>query len=100
MRRRERRAIIVYPVYFDKERSRSEGRRVPLRLAIERPSAELVAKAASELGYEIEVEPEKRHPRAWFEYSGRVVVLTEERKEEVLRKIAERMHLLAARRSR
>lgn len=97
MRRRERRAVILYPVYFDREKSRSEGRRIPLHLAVEKPSTELMAKAATELGYEIEVEPERKHPRAWFEYSGRIAVFTEERKGEVLRKIAERMCLLAAR---
>ena len=35
--------IVVYPLYLDKARSVSDGRRVPAALAVEKPQAEEIA---------------------------------------------------------
>jgi signal recognition particle subunit SEC65 len=35
--------VIVYPLYLDKSRSVSGGRRVPAALAVEKPQAEEIA---------------------------------------------------------
>jgi len=39
---------VVYPAYFDADRSRSEGRRVPMDLAIEEPTVDEIAKAVQQ----------------------------------------------------
>ncbi len=88
IRVKRRRGYIVWTVYFDAEKSWSEGRRVPRRLAVEKPRLDEVAEAARRAGYKVVVEPDKRYPAWWFEEGGRVVVEAEgEKKREVLYRI-------------
>ena len=39
-------AIVLWPEYFDKNRSRSEGRRLPVELCVENPDLDIIAKGA------------------------------------------------------
>ena len=39
-------AIVVWPEYFDKKRSRAEGRRLPIELCVDEPSLDIIAKGA------------------------------------------------------
>jgi signal recognition particle subunit SRP19 len=64
----------LYPVYFDKSRTRAEGRRVMRELAVENPLAREMADAAANLGLRTVFEPDKIHPKQW-ENPGRVRVL-------------------------
>ncbi|RLE62830.1 MAG: hypothetical protein DRJ49_01685 [Thermoprotei archaeon] len=65
---------ILWPLYFDKSKSRSEGRRVPKNIAVNRPSAWEVLEAVKSLGFEAILEADKRHPSTWFEDRGCVLV--------------------------
>ena len=53
----------VYPVYFDASRTLQEGRRVPLKLAIQNPMAKELAEASASLGIQsvFEVPPLPKH---------------------------------------
>lgn len=64
----------LYPVYFDKARSRAEGRRVGNALAVDSPLAREMADAAASLGLRTVFEPDKTHPKDWAN-PGRVRVL-------------------------
>ncbi|KAI8932807.1 hypothetical protein NX059_010293 [Plenodomus lindquistii] len=64
----------MYPVYFDKTRSRAEGRRVAKDLAVDSPLAREMADAAADLGLHTVFEPDKTHPKDWAN-PGRVRVL-------------------------
>jgi signal recognition particle subunit SRP19 len=64
----------LYPLYFDKRRSRAEGRRVGKELAVENPLARDIVDAAQELGMNVVFEPAKMHPKDWAN-PGRVRVL-------------------------
>lgn len=64
----------LYPVYFDKTRSRAEGRKVGSELAVENPLARDIADAVQMLGLKAALEPEKLHPKDWAN-PGRVRVL-------------------------
>ncbi|KAJ5114298.1 signal recognition particle 19 kDa protein [Penicillium alfredii] len=64
----------LYPVYFDKTRSRAEGRKVGSELAVENPLAREIADAVQLLGFKVGLEPEKLHPKDWAN-PGRVRVL-------------------------
>ncbi len=88
------RKVVLWPHYFDAERSWSRGRRVPRSLAVRRPDLEEVAEAARRAGYECIVDGEARHPATWFEYRGRVLVVTDERKTTVLRRVAKELKAL------
>ena len=81
------REIIVWPVYFDVKKSRSEGRRVRKDLAIENPSAEIIYKAALRAGFKASIDNNSKHPGTWFEYKGRIIIYSEKNKQEVLRVI-------------
>lgn len=64
----------IYPVYFDKTRSRAEGRKVGSELAVENPLARDIVDAVQMLGLNTAFEPEKLHPKDWAN-PGRVRVL-------------------------
>lgn len=63
----------IYPVYFDKNRSRKEGRRVGVELAVENPLASEIANACGRLRLESLFEPAKTHPKDWAN-PGRVKI--------------------------
>lgn len=64
---------VIWPAYFDANLSRSEGRRVPADLAVEEPTAEELARAVTQVGYDVAVDRDKTYPRE-HEPRGRVVV--------------------------
>ena len=63
----------IYPVYFDVNRSRAEGRRVGLELAVENPMAREIVNACAKLRLETLFEPSKLHPKDWAN-PGRVKI--------------------------
>ena len=64
---------VIWPAAFDANLSRSEGRRVPLDLAIEDPTVDEIAKAVQQVGYDAVIERDKSYPRE-YEARGRVLV--------------------------
>ncbi|MCS7095361.1 MAG: signal recognition particle subunit SRP19/SEC65 family protein [Thaumarchaeota archaeon] len=88
----KRRGYLVWAHYFNKELSRSEGRRVPTRVAKRNPTAEDLLKAAASLGWEAE-RLDLRHPAYWWRPGVAVLIKAPEevRKREVLLRLAERM---------
>lgn len=83
-------AITLWPEYFDVDRTRSEGRRLPKKLCVKNPQLDLIAKGALILDLEYEVLENKSYPANWASKRGCVRV---ERgklsKTEVLPKIGE-----------
>lgn len=55
----------IYPIYFDKRRSRTEGRMVGVEMAVENPLAREIVAACSMLGLDTLFEPNKIHPKDW-----------------------------------
>lgn len=68
----------IYPVYFDKNRTHAEGRRVPLSSAVENPMVETIALALRSLAIPVAIEHDKRHPKDWANM-GRVRCLWREK---------------------
>ena len=89
------RKIVLWPVYFDANKSRGEGRKVPLHLAVKGVTADLVLKAAKAAGYMAELDPDAKHPATWFESSGRVFVYSDEPKTVILKRVAEQLRKLS-----
>ena len=80
---------IYWPAYFDIKRSRSDGRRLPRKFAIDKVSADIIAKAAKRLGYNAELESNYRYPRSWYDEPGRVLIDTKgKKKSKVLVEVA------------
>ncbi|KAJ5343774.1 Signal recognition particle [Penicillium brevicompactum] len=83
----------LYPVYFDKTRTRAEGRKVGAELAVENPLARDIVDAVQMLGLNAGLEPEKLHPKDWAN-PGRVrVQLKNENGQLVNSKIKNKHHL-------
>lgn len=83
--------LVIWPRYFDAERSRKEGRRVPSDKAVRDPKAGHIAEAARTLGLETDLEKEAAHPSEWWAKQGRVLVEKKWSKEETIKKIADRL---------
>lgn len=79
---------VLWPIYFDRSRSRQDGRRVSRELAVKHPSAEDVAKAAKKLELDPEVEADAAHPSRWWQQEGRVLVKQAAGKTEIVRDVA------------
>jgi len=84
-------AFVLWPAYFDRTRSRADGRRVPDGLAVKEPDAPWIETAARKLGLDATLEEKAVHPSIPYEKTGRVLVGKQGSKEQVLRKVAARM---------
>lgn len=78
---------VLYPVYFDKQRTVKHGRRVPVEFAVDNPLAVTLADACRSLGFEPALELTKTHPKDWAN-PGRVRVNYPGCKRELYGKIA------------
>src|SRR6267143_402770 len=85
------RTIVLYPAYFDIDRTREQGRRVAKRWAVGSPTAEEVAAASKALGLEPEIEGEKAFPSTPWRKEGRVLVRADYFKTSVIQKVAKRI---------
>ncbi len=78
---------VIWTVNLDSRKSRSEGRKVPLKYAIPNVKLNELIEACKELGIPFEVEY-KRYPKSWWEEGGRVVVPKVKSKIEIMKEIA------------
>ena len=67
-------AIVLWPEYFDKNRSRSEGRRLPVELCVENPDLDIIAKGAMMLDLDYKIIEDKSYPSNWVNKKGCVRV--------------------------
>ncbi|MDD1748768.1 MAG: signal recognition particle protein Srp19 [Methanothrix sp.] len=86
----EKDKLVIWPIYFDAARSRTEGRMVSRQDAVNEPNLDMVITASLKSGFKPEIEREKKHPKTWHqeEASGRVLIAKKGSKSAVLRKIA------------
>ncbi|TFG00240.1 MAG: hypothetical protein EU541_02810 [Promethearchaeota archaeon] len=81
--------LIFWRQYFDKKLTRSDGRRLPKDLAIDKITIEEIAQAANRLGYQVQIETYLQYPRRWWEDPGRVLINTQgKKKSKVIKEIA------------
>lgn len=81
--------IIFWPQYLDAKKTRSEGRRVPSKFAIEKVGAKDLLMAAQKLGYNAQLESNYKYPKSWWDEPGRVAIETKgKKKSKVLLEIA------------
>lgn len=67
-------AIYLWPEYFDIERTRSEGRRVPKSMCVKNPNLDIIAKGAMILDLEYQILEDKSYPANWAAKKGCVRV--------------------------
>ncbi|MGC9515158.1 signal recognition particle protein Srp19 [Methanocrinis sp.] len=83
--------VVIWPAYIDAEKSRSEGRAISKRDAVEKPTIDEIVMAAMEMNLKPEAEREKRYPKEWWEKPGRVAVLKKVPRTAMVREIASRI---------
>lgn len=83
------RIVVLYPLYFDANRSRAEGRRVPRKLAVASPKLEELAEAARQADYRVEVEADRSHPRRPWAGDGRVLIVGGGKKSAIVQAVGE-----------
>ncbi len=88
---RKRDKIVVWPVYFDSTKTRSEGRSVPKQLAVSSPKPDELQKAADRLGLQAEIVLDRAYPSEPLRETGFVIVPKEGPKTQLLRRIAEEL---------
>ncbi len=81
---------VIYPLYFDRNVSRKDGRKVSKKLALDNPKAEEIKAALDSLGINAAIE-NKTHPSRWYEEGDRVLVRKAMKKSDLIRKTAEEM---------
>ncbi len=83
--------FIIWPVYFDVNRTRKEGRRVTKNLAVVSPKILEIKQAADKLGLENEVNLEAHFPKMPWAKSGMLLVEKREPKEEIIQDLAKHL---------
>ena len=86
----EKDKLVIWPIYFDADRSRSEGRMVSHQDAVNDPNLDMLITASLKSGFKPEIEREKKHPKTWHQEgaSGRILVAKTCSKSAVLKRIA------------
>ncbi|UCD72956.1 MAG: signal recognition particle protein Srp19 [Candidatus Bathyarchaeota archaeon] len=78
-------------------KTRSEGRRVPKKIALESPKISELISACSLLGLETQSFPDAKYSRSWWENCGYLLVKSRLSKTETLRRISDAMRQVRAR---
>lgn len=88
---RKQNNIFLWLTYFDTNKTRQEGRRVPKKFAVSAPKLEELQRAAKKLGLQSMVVSNAAHPSSPWQRSGLLVVPKNETKGETLTKIAKEL---------
>jgi signal recognition particle subunit SRP19 len=83
--------LVIWPLYFDSDRSRGQGRMVSFTEGVSNPNLDDIIAAAIRSGLDPEVERDKRHPKSWHESAGRILLPKREPKSQVLKRIAKNL---------
>ena len=86
MRRRDE--IVLWPAYFDLTKTRSQGRRVPRRLAKANPSIDDIAKALESLSVPYRIVRDAAYPRVPYERKGMILVKKIMPKNKFIKEVA------------
>jgi signal recognition particle subunit SRP19 len=82
---------VIWPIYFDKSKSRGGGRKVPIKYAVEKPEIEDIAKVAKSLDLNPILEKNYSHPSRVLRKEGRILIDKRDSKSRLLVKIAKRL---------
>ena len=83
---------ILYPCYFNAAYSRRQGRRVSLSRVAKAPVINDLERALKSIGVTFRTE-EHHHPAHWMRREDRVVVIWQESKEALIKKVAQRLEV-------
>lgn len=81
--------IILWPSYFDLNKTRKTGRKLPKKNCIDKPSLSELEEAAKILGLDVIIEQDSAYPKSWWE-RGRIIIRKRDnlKKSEIMKLIA------------
>ena len=82
--------IVLWPIYFDKNASRKQGRRIPKKIAVTDPVINDIFKIAEQLSLNPTLE-KKSYPSTWWK-KGRILVDKKENKTVTIKLIANKLY--------
>jgi signal recognition particle subunit SRP19 len=82
---------IIWPIYFDCNKSRKDGRRVPKNIAVQSPKIAEIKEAADKLGLKNGINLEAHFPKTPWVKTGMLLVEKEEAKEKIIQKLAKQL---------
>ena len=82
---------IIWPIYFDINKSRAEGRRVPKNMAVQSPKIAEIKEAADKLGLQNEINLEAHFPKNPWAKTGMLLIEKQEAKEKIIQKLAKQL---------
>jgi signal recognition particle subunit SRP19 len=88
MTMKKQETTILWPVYFDSSRTRSEGRKLPKNLAVSNLTLAELQAAAARLGLHPEIEADTAHSAIPWRKTGRIRIQKRHPKMQALAKIA------------
>ena len=91
---RKKNKIFIWSIYFDSEKSRAEGRRIPKKIAVSSPKLDEIQKAIQRLGLRPEVVSDAAYPSFPWSKSGLLIIPKTESKSKILKKIAKELQEL------
>ena len=80
--------ILLWPAYFDSNKTRLQGRRVPKSLAITSPKLEQIQNATKSIGLQSEVGFDVKYPKTPWQKTGYVLIPKKGLKTQIIRKLA------------
>jgi signal recognition particle subunit SRP19 len=88
----------IYPAYFEANRSRQSGRRIPKKLALTSVDTKMIVRAAQRLNLEYTVEAKAKYPGSWWSTPGVVLIKkqADQPKTHLLKELAKVMKTLKA----
>ncbi len=89
---KDKNKLIIWPVYLDVTKSRSEGRILPMKESVKSPTLKEIEKAAAELNLAPVVETDKAYPKSWWTTGGRVLVDKKGPKSIIVKQIAQNIN--------
>ena len=89
MRKQEK--AIIWSAYFDANKTRMEGRRVAKNMAVSAPKIMEIEEAATKLGLEHELVPEKGYPKTPWSKPGMLLIEKKGSKEQVIKRLAKQL---------
>jgi signal recognition particle subunit SRP19 len=82
---------IIWPIYFDCNKTRKDGRRVPKNMAVQSPKILEIKEATDKIGLKNEINLEAHFPKTPWAKSGMLLVEKNETKEKIIQKIAKQL---------
>jgi len=83
--------IVLWSIYFDSTKTRSEGRRVSKKLAVPAPKLEEIQRVAISLGFRTETVSNAAHPSFPWQKTGLIITSKKGSKTQIILKIAEKV---------